>query len=316
MRDHYRITITNYSGAKHYTVTQLMRRYLAGIGIFLGTSFLGGFLAILFLTTRLDMLNAEVADLQQYQATIKEENSALLAEQQHLQKTVDEKVAALSMMSDELGSIETMIGLTPNPDVALYQRLDTASQTASEKHFMLSAIPSGYPLADAHVTSRYGMRDHPVLGRMALHGDADLRAAIGTPVYATADGVVELAGMNNGGFGRMIKLSHNFGFVSVFGHLSKTSVASGDYVRQGDLIGYTGNTGLSSAPHLHYEVRHLHRRLAPGPFMEWSWENYDVLFTREEQIKWDSLAKTLRKQMAAPERRWSQLAPRLPATSS
>ena len=65
MRDHYRITITNYSGAKHYTVTQLMRRYLAGIGIFLGTSFLGGFLAILFLTTRLGMLNAEVADLQQ-----------------------------------------------------------------------------------------------------------------------------------------------------------------------------------------------------------------------------------------------------------
>ena len=316
MRDHYRITITNYSGAKHYTVTQLMRRYMAGLGILLGTCFLGGFLAILFMSTRLGMLNTEVAELQQYQAKIKSENSVLMAEQRRLQQTVDEKVAALSTMTDELGSIETMIGLTPDPDIALYQRLDTASQTASEKHHMLNAIPSGYPLSNAFVTSRYGMRNHPVLGKMALHGGADLRAAVGTPVYATADGVVEWAGMNTSGFGNMIKLSHNFGFVTVFGHLSKSSVAMGDYVRQGDLIGYTGNTGLSSAPHLHYEVRYLHRRLAPGPFMEWSWENYDVLFTREEQIKWDSLAKTLRKQMAAPERRWSQLAPRLPATSS
>lgn len=315
MRDHYRITITSYSGAKHYTVTQLMRRYMAGVGIFLGTCFLGGFLAILFLSSRLGSLNAEVVSLQQYQTKIKAENKSLLAEQKSLQGTIDEKMVALSVMSDELGSIESMIGLTPDPDAGLYQRLDTASQTASEKHLMLSTIPSGYPLADAHVTSRYGMRNHPVLGKMALHGGADLRAAVGTPVYATADGVVELAGSNSG-YGQMIKLSHNFGFVTVFGHLSKLSVAGGDYVRQGDLIGYTGNTGLSSAPHLHYEVRHLHRRLAPGPFMEWSWENYDVLFSREEQIKWDSLAKTLRKQTVVPERRWSQLAPRLPATSS
>lgn len=316
MRDHYRITITNYSGAKHYTVTQLMRRYIVGVGIFLGTCFLGGFLAILFLSTRLGMLNAEVAELQQFKTTIKKENSALLAEQRQLKESVEQKVTALSLMSDELGSIEAMIGLSPDPDIALYERFDTATQTVSEKRFMLSAIPSGYPLSDAYVTSRYGMRSHPVLGKMALHGGADLRAAVGTPVYATADGVVELAGVSNTGFGRMVKLSHNFGFVSIFGHLSKTVIVSGDYVRRGDLIGYSGNTGLSSAPHLHYEVRHLNRRLAPGPFMEWSWENYDVLFTREEKIKWDSLAKTLRKQLVVPEQRWSQLAPTLPATSS
>jgi murein DD-endopeptidase MepM/ murein hydrolase activator NlpD len=309
MRDHYRITITHYSGAKHYTVTQLMRRFLAGISIFLGTCFLGGFLAIMLLSTRL-------ADLQQHQAVIKEENIALLTEQRQLKESVEEKVAALSIISDELGSIENMIGLTPGADVALYQRLDTASQTASEKHSMLSAIPSGYPVADAHVTSHYGMRKHPVLGEMTLHGGADLRAVSGTPVYATADAVVESAGASNNGFGRMVKLSHNFGFVTIYGHLSKTAVAGGDYVRQGDLIGYSGSTGLSTAPHLHYEVRHLHRRLAPGPFMEWSWENYDVLFTREEQIKWDSLAKTLRKPTVVPERRWSQLAPPLPAISS
>ncbi|MFT5889853.1 MAG: hypothetical protein ACI9BO_002681 [Zhongshania sp.] len=68
-------------------------------------------------------------------------------------------------------------------------------------------------------------------------------------------------------------------------------------------MGYSGNTGMSSAPHWHYEVRHLHRRLAPGPFIEWSWGNHEVLFTREEKIKWPSMAKALRKQMVAPELR-------------
>jgi murein DD-endopeptidase MepM/ murein hydrolase activator NlpD len=316
MRGHYGITITSYSGAKHYTVTQLMRQFIAGIGIFLATCFFGGFLAIYLLSYRLEALNSAVAQMQYHQTEIKSKNQSLLNEQQELQATVEEKVAALSMMSDELGSIESMIGLTPAPDTALYQRLDTASQTASEKHFMLTVIPSGYPLAKPFVTSRFGMRNHPVLGRMALHGGADLRAAIDTPVYATADGVVEWAGLNESGFGRMIKLFHNFGFTTLYGHLNKTAVSRGDYVRQGDLIGYSGNTGMSSAPHLHYEIRHLHRRLAPGPFMEWSWENYDVLFTREEKIKWDSMAKALRKQMVAPERQWSQLAPPLPVTSS
>ena len=181
---------------------------------------------------------------------------------------------------------------------------------------MLTAIPSGYPLEEAKVTSFYGMRKHPVLGKMKLHGGADLRARIGTPVYATANGVVEWAGYNDGGFGKMVKLSHNFGFTTVYGHLSKSTVAVGDYVKQGELIGYSGNTGLSSAPHLHYEVRHLHRRLAPRSFMEWSLENYDGLFTREERIKWDSLAKTVRDQIALPERRLSLRGPISSGTSS
>ncbi|GAB3382462.1 M23 family metallopeptidase [Spongiibacter taiwanensis] len=291
---------------------------MAGIGIFLATTFLGGFLIIYFLSGRVEALGGDLRDLQNYQAKIKLENEALLKEQRQLQATVEEKAAALSMMSDELGNIESMMGISPEPEEALYERLDTASQTAQEKRYMLTAIPSGYPLQDPSVSSYYGMRKHPVLGTMKLHGGVDLRASEGTPVYATADGVVEWSGNHNSGFGKLVKLSHNFGFATLYGHLSKPIVAVGDYVRQGDLLGYSGNTGLSSAPHLHYEVRHLHRRLAPRAFMEWSWENYDVLFTREEKIKWDSLAKTLRKTTVPlrPERQLSQLAQASSVTSS
>lgn len=316
MRDHYQITVTSFERTRHYRVPQFIKHFATGFVAVLGLLFAGGVLAIYVLSSKLDAMDQELSHLHVQQSEIRAENTALLQEQQRLQNSVEEKVAALSMMGEELGSIEAMMGLSPNPDAEIEFRLDTASQTAQEKRYMLTAIPSGYPLEEAKVTSFYGMRKHPVLGKMKLHGGADLRARIGTPVYATANGVVEWAGYNDGGFGKMVKLSHNFGFTTVYGHLSKSTVAVGDYVKQGELIGYSGNTGLSSAPHLHYEVRHLHRRLAPRSFMEWSLENYDGLFTREERIKWDSLAKTVRDQIALPERRLSLRGPISSGTSS
>lgn len=316
MRDHYQITVTSFERTRHYRVPQFIKHFATGFVAVLGLLFAGGVLAIYVLSNKLDAMDQELSRLHVQQSEIRAENTALLQEQQRLQNSVEEKVAALSMMGEELGSIEAMMGLSPNPDAEIEFRLDTASQTAQEKRYMLTAIPSGYPLEEAKVTSFYGMRKHPVLGKMKLHGGADLRARIGTPVYATANGVVEWAGYNDGGFGKMVKLSHNFGFTTVYGHLSKSTVAVGDYVKQGELIGYSGNTGLSSAPHLHYEVRHLHRRLAPRSFMEWSLENYDGLFTREERIKWDSLAKTVRDQIALPERRLSLGGPISSGTSS
>ncbi len=316
MRDHYQITVTSFERTRHYRVPQFIKHLATGFVAVLGLLFAGGVLAIYVLSNKLDAMDQELSRLHVQQSEIRAENTALLQEQQRLQNSVEEKVAALSMMGEELGSIEAMMGLSPNPDAEIEFRLDTASQTAQEKRYMLTAIPSGYPLEEAKVTSFYGMRKHPVLGKMKLHGGADLRARIGTPVYATANGVVEWAGYNDGGFGKMVKLSHNFGFTTVYGHLSKSTVAVGDYVTQGELIGYSGNTGLSSAPHLHYEVRHLHRRLAPRSFMEWSLENYDGLFKREERIKWDSLAKTVRDQIALPERRLSLRGPISSGTSS
>ncbi|MAK42754.1 MAG: peptidase M23 [Spongiibacter sp.] len=316
MRDHYQITVTSFERTRHYRVPQFIKHFATGFVAVLGLLFAGGVLAIYVLSNKLDAMDQELSRLHVQQSEIRAENTALLQEQQRLQNSVEEKVAALSMMGEELGSIEAMMGLSPNPDAEIEFRLDTASQTAQEKRYMLTAIPSGHPLEEAKVTSFYGMRKHPVLGKMKLHGGADLRARIGTPVYATANGVVEWAGYNDGGFGKMVKLSHNFGFTTVYGHLSKSTVAVGDYVKQGELIGYSGNTGLSSAPHLHYEVRHLHRRLAPRSFMEWSLENYDGLFTREERIKWDSLAKTVRDQIALPERRLSLRGPISSGTSS
>ena len=108
---------------------------------------------------------------------------------------------------------------------------------------------------------------------------------------ATADGVVEYAGNNVGsGMGKMIKIVHNYGFSTIFAHLSEIDVEVGQYVAQGEPIGRSGNSGLSEAPHLHYEVRHLYTPLDPEPFMKWGLNNFESIFSAVEEVQWESLS--------------------------
>ncbi|MEN1729363.1 MAG: M23 family metallopeptidase [Pseudomonadota bacterium] len=303
MRNRYLITITDYRGARHFTLSQLMRRVLAGGLAALLVVALTGTLLLYGLNSRVNGLNAEVAALEQQQSDILAENSGLLEERFLLQSEVEEKQNSLLAMSDELEHIEIMIGLRAEPERPLAQRIDTASQTAFEKRLMLESIPSGFPVESEIITSRFGMRLHPITERMAMHGGADLRATVGTPIYASADGVVEWASFHhNSGLGKMVKLVHNYGFSTVYGHMDEIDVQVGNYVQRGQLLGYSGNTGASAAPHLHYEVRHLNRRLDPVPFLRWSMTDYDRVFAEEDRVEWESLVEVIRRTASVPER--------------
>jgi murein DD-endopeptidase MepM/ murein hydrolase activator NlpD len=103
------------------------------------------------------------------------------------------------------------------------------------------------------ITDGFGSRKDPFTGRPAFHRGLDISARRGTPVLAPADGVVVFAG-RNGGLGKVLRLSHGFGYTTVFGHLDKTLVEPGEEVHRGQQIGVLGNTGRSTGPHLHYEV--------------------------------------------------------------
>jgi murein DD-endopeptidase MepM/ murein hydrolase activator NlpD len=103
------------------------------------------------------------------------------------------------------------------------------------------------------LTSNYGMRRHPILGYARMHAGVDYAAPYGTPVYAVTDGTVTLAG-RSGGYGNMIKLSHGGGMGSGYGHLSRIIVRPGQGVKRGQIIGYVGSSGLSTGPHLHFEI--------------------------------------------------------------
>ncbi len=305
MRHRYLITITDYRGARHFTLSQLMRRMIAGLAAALALVLVSGSLLLHGLNSKVVNLNGELTTLESRQAEILAVNSRLLAERDLLHDDIEEKAASLAALGDELEHIEIMIGLRAEPQRPLAQRVDTASQTAFEKRLMLESIPSGFPVESEIVTSNFGMRRHPIEERMAMHGGIDLRAPTGTPIYATADGVVEWASFHhNSGLGNMVKLVHNYGFSTVFGHMDEIegNVQVGRYVKRGELLGYSGNTGASAAPHLHYEVRHLNRRLNPKPFVHWSMEDYDRVFTEEDRVEWESLAEVIRRTASAPER--------------
>jgi murein DD-endopeptidase MepM/ murein hydrolase activator NlpD len=103
------------------------------------------------------------------------------------------------------------------------------------------------------ITSGFGYRTHPILGYRRFHRGLDIGAGHGTPILATTDGVVARAGWG-GGYGNVVELRHSGGLSTRYGHMSRMSVSGGQRVRQGQVIGYVGSTGLSTGPHLHYEM--------------------------------------------------------------
>ncbi|NTW56178.1 MAG: M23 family metallopeptidase [Chlorobiaceae bacterium] len=114
------------------------------------------------------------------------------------------------------------------------------------------SIPNIRPL-DGPITSEFGMRVHPIRRATIFHAGVDISANPGTKVLATGDGVVAFAGWD-GGYGQKIAIVHGYGFKTVYGHLSKPLVREGQHVHRGDIIALSGNTGMSTGPHLHYEV--------------------------------------------------------------
>lgn len=114
--------------------------------------------------------------------------------------------------------------------------------------------PDRLPLGRAMLTSRFGMRAHPMLGVRRAHAGIDLAAPTGTPVFATGAGRVTAANWQ-GGYGLLVSVNHGAGLQTRYAHLSGIAVRSGQNVKAGDLIGTVGSTGRSTGPHLHYELR-------------------------------------------------------------
>ncbi len=129
------------------------------------------------------------------------------------------------------------------------------------------SIPSRMPVEGVRLSSDFGMRTHPVLGGRRGHKGVDLAGPTGTPVIATADGVVSKAEWFSS-YGLYIALEHGAEIQTRYGHMSRLNVYSGQRVRKGDVIGYVGSTGRSTGPHLHYEVRIAGLAVNPVPYMQ------------------------------------------------
>ena len=126
----------------------------------------------------------------------------------------------------------------------------------------LKHMPSIRPIT-TEVISGFGYRMHPILKVRKLHTGLDFSAPVGTPIYATADGIVKFVGRGTNGYGIQVDLMHGFGWETKYAHLSKVVVHEGKHVKRGDLIAFSGNTGLSKGPHLHYEIKKDGKKIDP-----------------------------------------------------
>jgi murein DD-endopeptidase MepM/ murein hydrolase activator NlpD len=140
------------------------------------------------------------------------------------------------------------------------------------------AIPSVQPVERLAFTSNFGIRSDPFRGTAAFHAGVDIPGPLGTPVYATADGIVDRA-ERSGGYGNMVEINHGKGIQTRYGHLSKILVAPFTRVHRGQLIALMGSTGRSTGPHLHYEVRIDGAAVNPAPFLQ----NADYLLAAQDR---------------------------------
>ncbi len=172
----------------------------------------------------------------------------------------EETSEILRSTASKLDRLERRLGVQE----VSFDEVKTYYNTNQER---LKSIPAIRPV-NGIIISGYGMRIHPVLRYKRMHEGLDFRADIATKVYATGDGTIKFAG-RKGTFGNLIEIDHGFGFVTRYAHLSnfKEKLRPGQEIKRGDLIGYTGNSGLTEGPHLHYEVLHNNRPIDPLTYL-------------------------------------------------
>jgi len=159
---------------------------------------------------------------------------------------------------------------------------DDVVEMARDKEQMLASIPAIQPVANKDLkkmASGYGYRIHPIYKVRKLHTGTDFSAPTGTPIYATGDGKVSTYKRSRAGYGNHIVIDHGYGYQTLYAHMSKVDVKRGQKVKRGDVIGYIGSSGRSTAPHLHYEVIKDGRKINPINyfFNDLSPEEYEMM---------------------------------------
>ncbi len=134
---------------------------------------------------------------------------------------------------------------------------DEVMKMAQDKEKMLASIPSIQPISNEglrRTASGWGFRIHPIYKIRKFHYGMDFTAPTGTEIYVTGDGVVDEVTSEHSGYGKLVSVNHGYGYKTLYAHLSKFNVRAGQKVKRGEVIGFVGSTGTSTAPHLHYEV--------------------------------------------------------------
>jgi len=290
MYNHFTVTIHDDNGVKQFNMHSFVKKAIAYASVFILTMVIFALGTILYLDNSVDEIEKKRSEITKAYQQLKMKNLKLQDSMSTTKESLKLKKLELEELSDELSEIETLIGLKPLAEASLAKRVSATRMDTQHRAVMMQLIPNASPIEYKGITSKFGYRIHPTLKKREFHRGIDMKAKMNTPVYAPADAIVEWSGMHKrSGFGRLVILEHSYGFKTYYGHLNKTVVKSGQFVQKGTLIAYTGNSGMSNGPHLHYEIRFIHRNLNPYLFIKWTQKNYDEIFTKEKKVPWQSL---------------------------
>jgi murein DD-endopeptidase MepM/ murein hydrolase activator NlpD len=193
-------------------------------------------------------------------------DSARAKEQQQLA----ELQQVLQMNRTELTS--SIVSSMTNLDARMKKQEQSYNEIAvfiKNKEQLLASTPAIQPVSNkdlSRVASGFGYRIDPVYKTVKFHGGLDFAAPQGTPIYATANGTIKVAGNLGNGYGNHVVINHGYGYETLYGHMFKVNVRVGKYVKRGEILGYVGSTGKSTGPHVHYEVHKNGRPIDPVYF--------------------------------------------------
>lgn len=174
------------------------------------------------------------------------------------------------MEDNELAySIATVVDILDNRMAFQKKSYEEIEQMIKDKEKLLAATPAIQPVSNkdlSRIASGFGYRIDPVYKTVKMHAGLDFAAPQGTPIYATADGVIKLAGNTGNGYGNYVVINHGYGYETLYGHQYKIKARVGQRVKRGELIGWVGSTGKSTGPHVHYEVHKNGQHIDPVYF--------------------------------------------------
>ena len=224
------------------------------------------------------LLNARVRTMQQQMADLEKRDNHVYREifeanpipdsarAKSLEKQQEVQLAE-SMEDNELAySIAATLDKMMNRIASQKKSYQEIEAMIGNKEKMLAATPAIQPVSNkdlSRIASGFGYRIDPVYKTVKMHAGLDFAAPQGTPIYATADGVVRLAGNTGNGYGNHVIINHGYGYETLYGHQYRIKAKVGQKVKRGELIGWVGSTGKSTGPHLHYEVHKNKRHIDP-----------------------------------------------------
>jgi len=295
LKDKLAITISDLNGSKTYLVSYIIKKFAAYFAIFVFIMIAGGAFYIYRISNTTELLRSVRDGLKVERKTLSEENAKYSEELKILDEKIKVSTAKYEAIEDKIARMEEDLGLNPDAKIEILDRIENYKLSALEKQAMFTQIPNGRVIAEyKRISSRFGWRDHPIDGTRIFHHGVDFACEVNTPIFAPAGGIVEFAGFNGGGYGYLVTINHNFGFKTRYAHMTgNLKVKNGQFVQRGDVIGYCGNTGRSTGPHLHYEVMFLSRHLEPLNFVNWDVNNYESIFTKETNVAWGSLLRSV-----------------------